>query len=97
MSIETGKIEGDFTVESNFQLDGIITGSVTVKSGLHFQLNGVVNKDIFIENGASAQINGVVSGSITNAGGTLIINGIVNGAVSGQAEIHPNAIVGRRS
>lgn len=93
--IETVTIEGDFNVEQNFQLDGVITGSVTVETGVHFQLNGTVNKDVVLLDGASAQINGTVHGSVVNKGGVVRIKGVVGGSVEGDAEISPNAIIGK--
>jgi cytoskeletal protein CcmA (bactofilin family) len=95
--IETGKIEGDLNVEQNYQLDGIVTGSVTVETGVHFQLNGTVNKDVVLLDGSSAQINGTVHGSVINKGGVVRIKGVVGGAVQGDAEISPNAIIGKRA
>jgi cytoskeletal protein CcmA (bactofilin family) len=92
--IETGKIEGDLSVSQNFQLDGVITGSVTVKAGVHFQLHGVVNKNVIVSNGASAQINGVVNGDIINLGGVVRVQGVVRGTIQGDAEISPSAVIG---
>lgn len=92
--IETGKIEGDVSISKNFQLDGLITGSATVETGMHFQLQGVVNKDLIVSNGASAQINGTVNGNVINLGGVVRIQGVVRGIVQGEAEISPNAVIG---
>lgn len=93
-NIETGLIEGDVDVTQNFQLDGTITGSVTVNDNVHFHLLGTVINDVLIKKGGSAQINGTVNGNIVNEGGFLRINGVVRGSVQGDADIDPNAVVG---
>lgn len=42
MEIENGKIEGSILVDDDFQLNGMVTGDVTVSAGAFFRLNGVV-------------------------------------------------------
>lgn len=93
-SIETGKIEGDVSITKDFQLNGMITGSVTVETGAHFLLHGTVNKDVIVSNGASAQINGIVNGNVINQGGVVKIQGVVHGTVQGEVKISPNAVIG---
>jgi len=94
MNTENGKIEGNMDVAKDFQLNGVITGNASVKSGVFFRLNGVVSGSLTIEHGASADINGVVNGNVINEGGTINIAGVVRGAIHGEANISPNAIIG---
>ena len=95
MNTENGKIEGNVEVLEDFQLNGTITGNATVKSGAFFRLNGVVVGNLTIENGGSSEINGTVNGNVINEGGTVSVAGVVLGAIYGEANISPNAIIGK--
>jgi len=94
MNTESGKIEGNINITEESQLNGIINGSASVKSGAYFRLNGVVSKDLIVEAGASVDVNGVVNGNIINEGGTVNVAGVVRGTIHGPANVSVNAVVG---
>ncbi len=93
MQMEDGKIEGSVSIEDDFQLNGVIAGNASVKSGAFFRLNGVVVGDIILEPGSSAEINGTVNGNVLNRGGKLDVLGVILGSVNGKANIDENAVV----
>ncbi|EIK94015.1 hypothetical protein PMM47T1_24014 [Pseudomonas sp. M47T1] len=81
MKMENGKIVGDIQIAEDFQLNGTVTGSVTVSPNAHFQLQGMVLKNLVIEAGGSAEINGTVQGYVTNSG-SLVVRGVIKGLLS---------------
>lgn len=93
MNIESGKIDDDYEITEDLQLNGMITGCSSVKSGAVLQLDGIVGKDVIVEQGGTAIINGTVSGNVINRGGTIEIYGVVYGNVNGSALIDDNAVV----
>jgi len=93
MTIESGKIEGDFEVDENLKLHGMITGNAFVKNGATLRLHGTVCKDLTIEEGSKAIINGTVCGNVINEGGVVEVYGVVYGNVSGPVNIDGNAVI----
>lgn len=89
------KIEGDVNLLEDLQLNGLITGSVTVTSGVNFHLNGMVSKNVRLEPGSNAVINGTVSGELRNEGGTVTIGGVVGILVkiAGTTTVRDGAVV----
>jgi len=97
MQSENGMLKGDIQVEHDLQLNGMVTGSVTVLRGAHFRLNGTACKDLIVEAGSSAEVNGRVSGNVVNVGGDLVIRGVIDGSlktVSGSTQTDPSARIG---
>lgn len=66
------KIEGDFVVETNTNLYGMIVGSVTVKKGVTFILYGMVIGDLI--NYGETIVYGTINGQIVNNKGQLQID-----------------------
>jgi cytoskeletal protein CcmA (bactofilin family) len=100
VQIENGKIEGDVAVKGDFQLNGMITGGVSVKRGGRFYLNGMVVGGLTVEEGGHAEVRGMVNGDATNVGGTLEVYGMVRGAVRGPSAstfVDSNAVVGSKA
>ena len=93
MHIENGQIDGDIEVTQDFQLNGVVNGNVSVISGATFILNGIVMKDINITATSSCNLNGTVMGNVVNNGGTVNIEGVVNGIIIGSTNISPNAVI----
>jgi len=99
MTIEHGKIEGDFTVHGEFMLHGMITGSATVETGAKLALHGMVCGDLIIENGAQVDLHGMVCRDVWNNGGTLEVRGMIIGTLhehAGQTTVADNASIGQR-
>lgn len=93
MSIEHGKIEGDYEVLEDLQLYGMITGNAVVKKRATLELFGRIAKNLTVERGAKVVIKGTVSGDVINQGGTVEIYGIVRGNVNGPANIDKEAVI----
>ncbi len=81
MKVEEGRIEGDITVDEEFQLDGIISGNITVVSGGSLILHGTCLGSLTIESDASANVHGTVVGDVHNQGGQLEVHGSVEGNI----------------
>lgn len=93
MKTESGKIDGDYEVAGQLQLDGMIGGNVTVKDGALLQLNGMVVGSLVIETGGTAIVRGTVGGGAINKGGELEVYGVVHGGINGPAHIDANAVI----
>lgn len=63
--------EGDITLTEDTELLGVVTGNVTVPSGVHLVMGGLVMGTLIVAGGGSADVNGVVMGHIINDGGTI--------------------------
>jgi cytoskeletal protein CcmA (bactofilin family) len=81
MKVEEGKIEGDITVDEEFQLNGIISGNITVVTGGSLILHGTCLGNLVIERDALANIHGTVVGDVENQGGKLEVHGTVDGNI----------------
>lgn len=60
MDYSDDKHEGDAEIVDDLQLDGMITGTATVKGDVFLQLNGMVGNSLIIESGGSVELNGTV-------------------------------------
>ncbi len=76
---EQGFIQGDYDVTTDFELTGMVSGSVTVRSGVKFVLSGMVAESLVIEDGAKVEVFGMIGGDVINHGGELQIDGLVAG------------------
>lgn len=89
--------EGHVSVDDNTQVNGVVTGHITVRSGSHLQLNGVSSGDVTVESEASALLNGTVNGNVFGHG-TTKITGVVTGTATGEGvQIASGAIVNGRT
>ena len=99
MRTEYRKIEGNLQLTEDLALYGMVTGDVTVLSGMSLDLYGAIGGNADIAAGAGANIYGVVAGDVVNSG-TVEIRGIVCGDVrSKTGKVHFSAdcvIVGAR-
>jgi cytoskeletal protein CcmA (bactofilin family) len=96
MTEEHGKIDGDLSVEGDFVLHGMVTGTVTVNDGGDLVLNGMV-RDLVITPGGRCVLHGTVANNVVNRGGMLAIFGTINGALDttdGSTTIDPGAVIG---
>lgn len=92
------KIEGNYDVTGNETFNGMITGTITVKSGAEFINCGMLCNDVIVEENAFFMNRGMVIGNIIGEGSAEIW-GIVNGRVSSMLNIfiHKDAVInGRR-
>ena len=78
-------IEGDFNVEENTTLVGIITGNVTVRNNSQLTVNGTIVGNMELENGTSANINGLINGNVHIPDNALLMldGGKIDGEISG--------------
>lgn len=90
------RVSGDFLINEDTQIQGIINGSVYVEKGAHLFHYGMIKGTVTVDKGSEAQIFGFVKGDVINNGGSLIVFGTVNGAVrtdSGHTKIDKNAFI----
>jgi hypothetical protein len=84
MRHEDGKVDGDLIVADELNMQGIVTGNITVRPSGSLTLNGMCGGNLVIEGGASAAVRGMVSGSVLNKGGQLSLDGLVIGSANCQ-------------
>jgi cytoskeletal protein CcmA (bactofilin family) len=77
--IEGGKIEGDLVLRGYLQLEGMVTGSVTVGMGCRLDLGGMIVGDLVVEEGGQALVRGMIGGDLINRGGIVRIDGTILG------------------
>lgn len=68
MRTETGEFEGDLSVQGDFILQGMVTGSVTVLPGAYLRLQGTIVGDLVVEAGGIVDLFGMVNGAVINCG-----------------------------
>lgn len=96
MKNEHGKIDGDLRVQEEFNLHGMVTGSVRVDPRGILRLHGMVSRDLVLEPSSHADLYGMVIGNVVNRGGHLRVFGMINGALhheAGETLVHPGAVV----
>lgn len=94
---ETGNIQRDLLVSSDYLLQGMVAGSVTVVNGGYLELYGMVSQDLILERGGIVTLHGMVKGDVYNRGGDLEVYGTIDGALhdeSGVTFIDPDALIG---
>ena len=99
MTIERGKIEGDFTFQGEFTLQGMIAGNATAAAGARVSLLGMVSGDLVVEPGAEVELDGMVSKDVWNKGGNLRVRGTIIGTLhdhAGETLVDPEASIGHR-
>ena len=82
------KIEGQFAIEEDLALYGMVIGSATLRSGIKLILHGTIAGDLTLESGARAIIHGTVAGRICNEGGRAEIFGFVDAV----EDLSPDAV-----
>lgn len=100
MRKENGKIKSDIQLDEELLLSGMCTGNIIVLDNGYLRLNGMCTGDIEVRIGGHAIINGICTGLVSNMGGTIEINGIINdlrGEGNGVTTINPNAVIKNRS
>lgn len=93
--VENGKIEGDFLVQDDFTLNGMVTGTMTVAPGASLYLHGMCCRDLVISEGATAVVMGTVAGDLKNEG-VVELRGVVQGSVFSRGahfQSSPSAVV----
>ena len=92
--MENRKIESNYIAKEDARFRGMITGIVTIKSGVSFINHGMLCKDVIVENNAFFYNYGMVNGNIIGEGYAEVW-GTVQGYVSSMLNsyIHENAIV----
>lgn len=95
MRTENGKIEGDYSVEGELALHGMVTGTTTVIPGASLHLHGMCCGDLVVSKGATATVFGTVMGDLVNQG-VVELRGVVNGNVAskdGHFKKAPRAVI----
>lgn len=88
---------GPLSVDEDTQVNGIVTGHITVRAGNHLRLTGVASSGITVEPGGSASLHGTVNGNVVGHGVTEI-TGIVAGTATGEGvHIASGAVVNGRA
>jgi cytoskeletal protein CcmA (bactofilin family) len=93
-----GKLPGPTVFREDSVHHGMITGSVTVVSGISLHSYGMIAGDLDIEPGATVDHHGMIAGSVNNRG-RLTLNGRVAGSLSdseGETVLGPGSEVGDR-
>jgi len=82
----TEKIEGDFRVETDTILSGIVTGDVVVSKDCTLILRGMIVKNLILDEGSFVEIYGMVKQNVFNNGGKLKIYGMIIGNLKDEGE-----------
>lgn len=92
--MENRKIEGNYIANEDGQFSGMITGNLTVKSGVKFVNHGMVCRDVMVEENASFYNYGMVSGNVIGEG-YAEIRGTIQGYLSSMLNtyVHKGAII----
>ncbi|GEA60049.1 bactofilin family protein [Vibrio comitans] len=72
------QVEGQFKLESDMHVDGIVIGQVTVEQSLIVSQSGRVNGDIFA---GKVIVNGIIEGSCHATSVEILENGQVKGTI----------------
>ncbi len=87
MKVMLDTIEGSVLLNEDFELLGVVTGSVTVARGAHLKMDGLIMCDLVVLEGGSADITGTVMGYVINDGGRVKMRGL--DGVLGMAGVLP--------
>lgn len=92
--MESRKIDGNYVVSEDERFRGMVTGIVTVKSGVKFINHGMLCDDVIVEENAFFYNHGMVNGNVIGEGYAEVW-GTVKGYVSSMLKgcIHEDAIV----
>lgn len=92
--MENRKIEGNYIMTTDEHFHGMVTGTVTIKSGVKFINHGMICKDVIIESGASLHNHGMVNGNVIGEGFAEVW-GMVKGYLSSMLTyyVHQDAVV----
>jgi hypothetical protein len=80
MKTSNGRLSGPTVFSEDTIHHGMVTGGVTVASGVALHFYGMIAGDLHIEPRATADIHGYVAGSVFNRG-SLTLEGRVAGSV----------------
>jgi hypothetical protein len=80
MNTTNGRLLGPTVFREDTIHHGMVTGSVTVASGVALHFYGMIAGDLNIEPGATVDHHGFVAGSVFNRG-RLTVHGKIGGSV----------------
>ena len=69
--------DGDLRVDHDGDVEGIVSGSVTIAAGCRAEVSGIVSGDLIVEEGAVVEMSGILSGRVVNRGGEVRVTGMV--------------------
>ena len=92
--MENRKIVGNYVVSEDERFNGMVTGTVTIKSGVKFINHGMLCDDVVVEENGFFFNHGMVNGNVMGEGYAEVW-GMVKGYVSSMLKtyIHKDAIV----
>ena len=94
------KINGDYQIEQDTILRGMVTKDLTIVSGIHLDLHGMVSGNLIANSGSSVNIYGTVVGTVVNEGADITIYGTVGSIYStkegAQTQVASGAVVNDR-
>lgn len=96
MRIETGVIEGDLEIDYALELQGGVSGNITVKENGLLKLLGMCGGDLILEKSTVVDLYGTVAGNVYNHNGYLSVYGVINGKLiedDPNSIIHPDAVI----
>lgn len=93
------KITGNYVVNEDTMISGMVTGCVNVEPFCTLKLSGMICKDLTVLENASVYLHGRVSGDVYNRGGVLKIYGTISKnvyTISGDTFIDENAMINNK-
>ena len=69
---------GDLRVDHDGDVNGIVSGSVTIAAGCRAAVSGIVSDDLIVEEGGVVEMSGILSGRVINHGGQVRVTGVVS-------------------
>ena len=94
MEIFNGRHDGPASVTGEHELQGMVTGDLTVEDGGKLLVTGMCCANLIVQQGARVIVRGMVMKNIHNLGGYVEIYGNVKGNVlrdGGETLIHGSA------
>ena len=92
--MENRKIDGNYVAKVDERFMGMITGNVTVKSGVKFINHGMICENVIVEENGFFYNHGMVNGNIMGEGYAEVW-GVVKGYLSSMLNtyVHQEAVV----
>ena len=91
------KIDGNYQIEQDTILSGMVTKDLTIASGINLDLRGRVAGNLVAKTGSSVNIYGTVVGTVINEGAEITIYGTVgsinNTSEGAQTQVASDAVV----
>lgn len=95
--MENRKIDGNYVVREDDRFRGMVTGIVTIKSGVKFINHGMLCDDVIIEENAFFYNHGMVNGNVIGEGYAEVW-GEIKGYLSSMLNtyVHKDSVINRK-